>query len=100
MQFNTSTSSVNVSFWGIQQGRKYRFAVKAVTPSYAYWGYVQSLPAEITGELDLTGKYPDGQDIPAADTSLIPFEITAENYAYIATCWQGTTLTPFTEIIK
>lgn len=100
VQFNTSSSNVSVSFFSINPGVKYRFAVKSVTQSYAYWGYVQTLPSEITEELNLAGKYPSDQEIPANDTHLIPFEVTAENYAYIATCWQGTTLSPFTEVIK
>lgn len=100
LQLNTAVSKAYVSFYAIQQGARYRFSLRNTLSSCAYWAYAATMPNEITGELNINGKYPTGQDVPAADSGLVPFDITAENYAYIATCWQGTTLTPFTEIIK
>ena len=97
---NTSSASVYTLFYPVTNGRKYHFRLRNTLAGTYYYGYSQSAPSTVTEETTLTGKLPDSQPTPASGTTDQTFNVTAENYAYIAVCYTyGDSLT-FGEILK
>ena len=100
----TSTfANISARFYPIQNGRKYQFDISGFPSSSAAgsWGYANSIPDNISGYAEVSGKYDTNTAVPASSSKHIVFEVTAENYPYIATtATKYTTVLSFGEIIK
>lgn len=96
-------TNINARFYTIQNGRKYQFDVSGFSSSSdaGSWGYANSIPDNISGYAEVSGKYDTDTAVPASSSKHISFEVTAENYSYIVTtATKYASAQSFEEIIK
>lgn len=83
LKLNTSQYAF-LRFYPIVSGEKYTMRHKQSTMGNAYYGYIQQIPQEVTGEMEVSGKLPT-QDASQNDARTITID-SAENFPYVVTC--------------
>ena len=83
LKLNTSQYAF-LRFYPIVSGEKYTMRHKQSTVGNAYYGYIQQIPQEVTGEMEVSGKLPT-QDASQNDARTITID-SAENFPYVVTC--------------